>query len=178
MQKYLTLFFMLFSSHLSHADEKPLSLSIGVVSSFDSKLQISTTKGSLRGDSILICLAEKNPCTAYQASDFSKVIANDSVEDVATGETIYSYSFDSSKVRYLERGVGVAFIFPEGSVKASDVDFNGRQGFIIKKGGVKDIISYCLSSEGVHILSKPGNVHLYYSLGYDVKANCSDEVYK
>ena len=53
----------------------------------------------------------------------------------------------------------------------------GGQGFILKKG-VKDIISYCLSSEGVHILSKPDNVHLYYSLGYDVEANCSDEVYR
>ncbi len=126
---------MLFSSHLSHADEKPLSLSIDVVSSFDSKLQISTTKGSLRGDSILICLAEKNTWTPYHASDFSKVIANDSVEDVATGETIYSYSFYSSKVQYLEKGVGVAFIFSEGSVKASDVDFNGGQGFILKKRG-------------------------------------------
>ena len=132
----------------------------------------------MRGDSILICLAEKNTWTPYHASDFSKVIANDSVEDVATGETIYSYSFYSSKVQYLEKGVGVAFIFSEGRIKASDVDFNGGRFFIIKKGGVKDVITYCLSSEGVHVLSKLDNVHLYYSLGYDVEANCSDEVYR
>ena len=53
-----------------------------------------------------------------------------------------------------------------------------RARFYNKKGGVKDIISYCLSSEGVHILSKPDNVHIYYSLDYDVEANYSDEVYK
>jgi len=35
------------------------------------------------------------------------------------------------------KGGGVAFIFPEGSVKANYVDFNGGQGFIIKKVGLK-----------------------------------------
>lgn len=178
MQKYLTLFFLLCFSNLSHTHEMPLSLSIGVVSSMDSKLQVSTTIGSLRDDGILICLAEKNACIAYQASDFSKTIANDSVEDVATGKNIYSYSFDGSKDHYLDRGISVAFIFPKGSIKASDVDFIRGRGFIIKKGNVKDVISYCLSSEGLHVLSKLDNIHLYYSLGYDVEANCSDEVYK
>ncbi|CAD5355809.1 conserved exported protein of unknown function [Enterobacter cancerogenus] len=178
MQKYLTLFFLFFFPNLSHADEIPLSLSIGVVSSLNSKLQFSTTKGSLLGDGILICMVEKYACTVYQTSDFSKVIANDSVEDVATGKSIYSYSFHGSKGQYLERGVGVVFIFPKGSIKASDVDFDREGGVIIKKRATKDIISYCLSSEGVHVISRFDNIHLYYSLGYDVEANCSDEVYK
>lgn len=178
MQKYLTLFFLLSFSYLSQANEVPTLLNIGIVSSLNSESQISTTKDSLRGNGIIICLAEKNSCTTYQESDFSSVQANDSVEDVETGKRIYSYSFNGPKNQYLKSGIGLAFIFPRGDIKASDVDFNGKQSFTIKKGKVKDVISYCLSSEGVHVLSKLDNIHLYYSLGYDVEANCSQEVYK
>ncbi|MCG3100653.1 hypothetical protein MAQ58_14480 [Enterobacter sp. DRP3] len=72
----------------------------------------------------------------------------------------------------------MAFIFKASGVGGDNVKFDGEHGFIVKNGKVEDVFSYCTSSEGVHVLSKFDDIHLYYSLGYEVEATCSDEVYK
>ena len=163
---------------LAHADGRDMSMSIGVVSFDNSDIQISTTKDTLRGDDVLICPAAKNSCRFYHGSDFSIAKPNYSVEDVATGKNVYTYTLINSKNYKLQAQTTLAFIFHGNSIKTSDVRFDDQGRFIIKNDKNENIISYCTSSEGVHVLSKPGDVHLYYSLGYEIEANCSDEVYK
>lgn len=175
---YKNIFLGVFFPYVTHADEISTPLTVAIVSSENSEIQISTTKDTLRGDNVLICLAEKKYCIAYHGSDFSSVKPNNFVEDVATGGNIYTYSLGGFKTEKLQGGIILAFILSGNNIKVSDVRFDGQHSFIIKSSKVEDIISYCTGSEGVHVLSKFGGIHLYYSLGYDVEANCSDEVYK
>ncbi len=72
----------------------------------------------------------------------------------------------------------MAFIFHGDSIEVRDVNFNDHRGLVIKNNKIKEVVSYCTSSEGVHVMSKYGGVHIYYSLGYAVETNCSEEVYK
>lgn len=166
-----------FSSDL-YAEEPPTPLFVAIVSSDNSGVQISTTKNSLSGDGVLICPAIEKPCSVYQGDDFSIAKSSDSVEDVATGKSIYTYSLYNSKKHKLQAGTTLAFIFKRNGIGVNDVKFDGRHSFVIRNDKINNIISYCTSSEGVHVISKFDGIHLYYSLGYEVEANCSDEVYK
>jgi hypothetical protein len=168
----------LFISFAGYADETSTPLSVAIVASDNSGVQISTTKDSLHGDGILICSATKKSCSVYQCDDFSSAKSNDTVEDVATGEKIYTYSLIDYRNYKLLTEITLAFIFKGSSIGAKDVKFDGHRSFIINNNKIKHIISYCTSSDGVHVLSKFENIHLYYSLGYEVEANCPDEVYK
>lgn len=172
------LFLWLLIPFTGYAGKISTPLYMAIVSSDNSGVQISTTKNSLHGDSVLICSATKKPCSVYQSDDFSIAKPNDSVEDIATGKSIYTYSIFGSKSYKLQSETTVAFIFKTGSIGANNVEFDGKHSFVIKSGKIKYVISYCTSSEGVHVLSKSDDIHLYYSLGYEVEASCSGEVYK
>lgn len=179
MYKCIKMFFLgLIISFAVYAGKGPNLLSVAIVSSETSGIQISTTKDSLRGDNVLICSSTKKPCSVYRGDDFSIIKPNASVEDVATGKNIYTYSIFDSKSQKLQTGTTLAFIFKASGGGGDNVKFDGEHGFIVKNGKVEDVFSYCTSSEGVHVLSKLDDIHLYYSLGYEVEATCSDEVYK
>ncbi|VTM10863.1 Uncharacterised protein [Raoultella terrigena] len=111
----------------------PLPLYMAIVSSDNSGVQISTTKNSLHGDSVLICSATKKPCSVYQSDDFSIAKPNDSVEDIATGGNIYTYSIFGSKSYKLQSEITVAFIFKTGSIGANNVEFDGKHSFCNQK---------------------------------------------
>lgn len=160
------------------ADRRDVSPSIGIVSFNDSEMQLSTTKNTLREESVLICSFERKSCGAYLGSDFSSRNTNDAVEDVAAGNKIYTYSYNGANRIEPQLGTIVAFISHSDEIKIVDVKFNGRRGLIINGGKIKGVYTYCTSSEGVHIVSGSGDAHLYYSLGYEVEANCSGEGYK
>lgn len=172
------LFLWLFFPYMAYADGIITPLSIAIVSSENSEMQISTTKGTLYEDNVLICFTEKETCAVYRGSDFSSIMPNDSVEDVATGKKIYTYSLRTPESHKFKTGISVAFIFHGDSIEVRDVNFNAHRGLVIKNNKIKEVVSYCTSSEGVHVMSKYGGVHIYYSLGYAVETNCSEEVYK
>lgn len=179
MCEFIKIIFLTLSvPYMAYADRTftPISVAIGL--SQKSEIQISTTKDSLRGDDVLICLAEKKSCTPYQGSEFLKIQPNDSVEDIATGEKIYTFFLKNSKNESFQAEISLAFILHGGGVKTSNVKFNGNNSYIILNNEIKSVFTYCKSSEGVHFYSNSGDIHLYYSLGYAVDSNCSDEVYK
>lgn len=153
-------------------------LSVGIVSFDNYRIQISTTKETLRGENILICSSVEKSCAPYQGNDFSNMKPEGAIEDVATGGNIYTYYYNDIHRHKMQAETSLAFIFPGNEVKVDDVEFNGQRDFIIQSEKVKDVFTYCTSSEGVHVLSHSGSVHLYYSLGYEVEVSCPDEAYK
>ncbi|HAY0637105.1 hypothetical protein [Serratia rubidaea] len=88
---------------MAYADGIITPLSIAIVSSENSEMQISTTKGTLYEDNVLICFTEKETCAVYRGSDFSSIMPNDSVEDVATGKKYIHIPFVLLKVINLRR---------------------------------------------------------------------------
>lgn len=164
--------------YVSHATGISTPLSVGVVSFDKSAIQISTTKNTVLGDNILICSSIKKSCDHYQGSDFSSVTPNNAVEDVATGKSIYTYSYSNTHRQELQAGISLALIFDGREIQAKDIEFDGINILKIQNKQIRDVISYCTSSEGVHVLSQPRDIHLYYTLGYEVEANCPDEVYQ
>jgi hypothetical protein len=99
------------------------------------------------------------------------------VEDVSGGKTVFSFDYKKPVSTHYQSEVDVAFIYPK-KEKLPGVEFYKDNEFKIHGQGVDDIVSYCTGSEGIHVYSKFGSVHLYYFLGYDVEATCSDEVYE
>lgn len=162
----------------AQADGLGTSPAIGIVSFNNAEMQILTTKKTLSKENILICSYARKSCNAYQGSDFSSKKTNGALEDVAAGNKIYTYSFNSANHQELQSETILAFIFHDDEIKTDDIKFNGQRGLIINSRKIKDVLTYCTSSEGVHVVSRSGDVHLYYSLGYEVEANCPDEVYK
>lgn len=81
-----------------------------------------------------------------------------------------------SKTYELNSGAYLSFIYPEN--EKVDFSFNGGNEITFKSNGVRQDFYSCISSEGVHVYSGNSNLHLYYSLGYDVKPTCSEHVYK
>lgn len=178
MQNRLLIGGFIFLACQVQADGRDTSPSIGIVSFNDSEMQISTTKNTLREESILICSYERKYCNAYPGSDFSSIKTNDAVEDIAAGDKIYTYSYNGANHIEPQLETSIAFISHGDEIKIDDVKFNGRHGLIINSKSITGFYIYCTSSEGVHVMSRSGDAHLYYSLGYEVEANCSDEVYK
>lgn len=141
-------------------------------------IQISTKKDSLLDDTILICSSVKRVCSSYQGNDFSNGKSDDRIEDVETGENIPTYYCNTEKNKDFQTGIYLAFIYSDKNTKVPSISFTDHQNIIISNRKTKNIVHYCTSSEGVHVISKSGDLHLYYSLGYGVEANCSDEVYE
>lgn len=158
----------------THAGDISSVVSLGIVKSEQSGIQLSTTKESLDGDTISICSLKDTLCKSYQGSAFSIMTVDDSVEDVATGKNIYTFSYNKHADE-LNSGAYLLFIYPEN--EKADFSFNGG-GVTFKGNGVRQSFYSCTSSEGVHVYSGNNKLHLYYSLGYDVKPTCSEDVYK
>lgn len=155
-----------------------MPISIGIVTPDILNIQISTQKDSLLGDTVLICSLVKKVCSPYQGNDFSNGKPNDRIEDVETGENIHTYYYNTAKNKDFETGMYLAFIYSDKNTKMPDISFTDHQDIIISNEKLKYAVHYCTSSEGVHVISKSSDLHLYYSLGYEVEANCSDEVYE
>ncbi|MEJ5074336.1 hypothetical protein WH357_18670 [Enterobacter ludwigii] len=160
----------------THAGDIFSEVSVGIVKSEQSGIQFSTTKESLDGDIISICSLKDALCKSYEGSEFSIMTVDDSVEDVATGKNIYTFGYNDKQTDKLNSGTYLSFIYPE-KVKA-DFSFNGGNEITFKSNDVRQDFYSCTSSEGVHVYSGNRNLHLYYSLGYDVKPTCAEDVYK
>lgn len=165
---------LLLSPHLIHANELTSSLAIGIVTRDNSSLLISTTKKSLRDDIVLICSPVNRVCKSILSESLVVVGANESVEDVATGKNIYTYSILDDKSL---TDIDIAIVHPKASTGKVNVTFGG-DNILVTANKHKYSISLCASNEGVHIYSDPKKFHLYYSLGYEVIANCSEGVYE
>lgn len=166
MFRVLKIFWLIFLLPITtHAGEISSLVSVGIVKSEQSGIQLSTTKESLDGDVISICSLNNALCKSYQGSAFSIMTVDDSVEDVATGKNIYTFSYNK-QVGELNSGTYLSFIYPEN--ERADFSFNGA-GITFKGNGVRQNFYSCTSSEGVHVYSENNELHLYCSLGYDVK---------
>lgn len=178
MFKYIKLIYLgfLFTAY-SHAASQPASLPVGVAKFDGAGIQISTTKDDLSNDNVLICSSMEKKCTPYNGSDFLKGEESSNVEDVSGGKTVFSFDYKKPVSAHYQSEVDVAFIYLK-KENLPDIEFYKDNKFKVHRQGVDDIVSYCTSSEGVHVYSKSGSVHLYYSLGYDVEATCSSEVYE
>jgi len=168
----------LFFPYAINANELYEKLSIGIVRSDNAGIQVSTTKDSLRGDIILICSPVKVVCTPVLSDLFSAGKPNEVVEDVATGKNIHTYYYNVALDNKLQSAIDIAVILPKENSKTFTFKFDEKHRLLINYNSLKDVISSCASHEGVHIYSKSGDVHWYYALGYELMANCSDEVYK
>lgn len=178
MFKYIKLLYLglLFTAY-THAASQPASIPVGVAKFDEAEIQISTTKDDLSNDNVLICNSIEKKCTPYNGGDFLKIEVSSNVEDISGGKTVFSFGYKKLVSTHYNSEVDVAFIYPK-KEKLLGIEFYKDNEFKIHKQGVDDIVSYCTSSEGVHVYSKSGSIHLYYSLGYDVEATCSDEVYE
>ena len=176
MPKYTVILFALLFPCASGAAEAYPPLSVGIVSFNKSKMQISTTKNTLVGNELLICSLEEKSCRPYQGNYFSKAKPNDAVNDIATDKKIYTYSYSGTGYQDLQGKINLALIFEGSDVKPLDIEFDDQNTLKIKNHNMKNVISYCMSSEGIHVLSQPGNIHLYYYLGYDIEGNCPDAI--
>ena len=180
MYKILTVpYFILFFIFpcTTNAEELHDKLSIGIVNSDSTGIQVSTTKDSLRSDIVLICSPIKLVCTPILGDLFSAGAPNEAVEDVVTGKNIYTY-YNATLDNKLQPAIDIAVIYPKENAERFNVKFDGRHRLLINANNLKKVISSCTSREGVHVFSNDGDVHWYYSLGYEVMASCSDEVYK
>lgn len=178
MFKYFKLVYLgLLLTAYSHAASQPTSVPVGVAKFDEAEIQISTTKDDLSNDNILICNSMEKKCTPYNGSDFLKGEVSSTVEDVSGGKKVFSFGYKKPVGTHYSSEVDVAFIYPK-KEKLLGIEFYKDNEFKIHRQGVDDIVSYCTGSEGVHVYSKSGSIHLYYSLGYDVEATCSDEVYE
>lgn len=166
---------LLISPCLTHANELDLSFAIGIVTRDSSILLMSTTEESLRDDIILICSPVNKVCKSILGESFSAVKKNEFVEDVATSKNIHTYSLSDNTS---SNDIEVAIIYPKASVGVVNVTFEGENHMLIIGSGLKYKVSFCTSNEGVHVYSAFKSVHLYYALGYEVMANCSEEIYK
>ncbi|EPO3374185.1 hypothetical protein [Enterobacter hormaechei] len=166
---------LLLSPHLIHANELNSSLAIGIVTRDNSSLLISTTKKSLRDDIVLICSPVNRVCKSILSESLVVVGANESVEDVATGKNIYTYSLLDDKSL---TDIDIAIVHPKASTGKVNVTFGVENNILVTDNKHKYSISLCASNEGVHIYSDPKKFHLYYSLGYEVMANCSEGLYE
>ena len=178
MFKYIKLIYLglLFTAY-SHAASQPLSVLVGVAKFDEAEIKISTTKDDLSNDNVLICSSMEKKCTTYNGSDFLKGEESSNVEDVSGGKTVFSFNYKKPVSAHCQSEVDVAFIYLK-KENLPGVEFYKDNKFKIHGQGVDDIVSYCAGSEGVHVHSKSGSVHLYYSLVYDVEATCSSEVYE
>lgn len=176
MFKFLAILHLsLFFTCLSHAGEPSDSFSVGIVSSDSLGFLVSTTEKSLRDDVVLICSPIKRVCEPVLSKFFINEKKNEAVEDVATEKSIYTYRTTNLRS---EEGINIAIIYPKNNTGKLNVKIDENHNISIKNNNIKTVISYCTSNEGIHIYSNTKNTHLYYSLGYEIKANCSEEIYK
>jgi hypothetical protein len=139
---------LLLSPHLIHANELNSSLAIGIVTRDNSSLLISTTKKSLRDDIVLICSPINRVCKSILSESLVVVGANESVEDVATGKNIYTYSLSDDKSL---TDIDIAIVHPKASTGKINVTFGGENNILVTGNKHKYSISLCTSNEGVHI---------------------------
>jgi len=178
MFKYFNLVYLgLLLTAYSHAASQSVLVPVGVAKFDEAGIEISTTKDDLSNDNVLICNSMEKKCTPYNGGDFLNVGVSGNVEDISGGKTVFSFGYKKLVSTHYNSEFDVALIYPK-KEKLLGVEFYKDNEFKIHKQGVDDIVSYCTSSEGVHVYSKSGSVHLYYSLEYDVEATCSDEVYE
>lgn len=175
MFKLLIALSLIISPYWIQAKEFIPSFAIGIVTSEGARLLISTTKDSLRDDIVLICSPIKRICKPILSESLTVVGVNESVEDVETNKSVYTYSFldDISS-----NDIDIAVIYPKLNAREINVTFGDKEGVFITANAFKIRISFCTSTEGVHVYSEPKKYHLYYALGYEVMANCSEEVYE
>lgn len=166
---------LLFFPYLIRAGELNIPYSIGIVSSGKSGILVSTTNKSLRDNAVLICSPIKRVCKSVSSDFFIEEKSNEAVEDMATGKSIYTYYTSVNKSR---EDIDIAIIYPKANMEVFTVKFDKKNNILIDGNNLKTVISSCASTEGIHVYSDSKDIHLYYSLGYDVRANCSEEVYK
>lgn len=167
--------FLLSLPCLTYANELDNSDSVGIVSYSSSKIFISTTKKSLRNDLILICSQVTQMCESISSDLFSIEKKDEAVEDLATEKDIHTYYTFSNKSK---EEIDIAIIYSKDSEGKYIVGFDKQYNVVIYNNDLKSIISTCTSNEGMHVYSDSKNIHLYYALGYNVEANCLEEVYK
>lgn len=175
MFKLLIALSLIISPYWIQAKESFPSFAIGIVTSEGARLSISTTKDSLRDDMVLICSPLKRICKPILSESLTVVGGNESVEDVETNKSVYTYSFLNDMSL---NNIDIAVIYPKSNASEVNVTFGDKEGVFITGNAFKYRISFCTSTEGVHIYSEPQKYHLYYALGYEVMANCSEEVYE
>ncbi|EAV2737566.1 hypothetical protein PD335_005106 [Salmonella enterica] len=147
------------------------------MSSGKSGILISTTNKSLRDNIVLICSPIKRVCKSVSSDFFIDEKSNEAVEDVATGKSIYTYYTPVNKSRE-DIDLDIAIIYPKANMEDFTVKFDEKNNILIDDNNLKTVISSCTSTEGIHVYSDSKDIHLYYSLGYEIRANCSKEVYK
>lgn len=178
MFKYFKLVYLgLLLTAYSHAASQSVLVPVGVAKFDEAGIKVSTTKDDLSNDNVLICSSIEKKCTPYNGSDFLKGEESSNVEDVSGGRTVFSFDYKKPVSAHYQSRVDVAFIYLK-KENHPDIEFYKDNKFKIHVQGVDDIVSYCTSSDGVHVYSKSGSVHLYYSLEYDVEVTCSSEVYE
>lgn len=175
MFKLLIALSLIISPYWIQAKEFIPSFAIGIVTSKGARLLISTTKSSLRDDIVLICSPLKRICKPILSESLTVVGGNEYVEDVETNKSIYTYSFlDDMSLNNID----IAIIYPKLNAREINVTFGDKEGVFITCNAFKARVTFCTSTEGVHIYSEPKKYHLYYALGYEVMANCSEGVYE
>lgn len=157
------------------ANEINSSFAIGVVTHNDSRLLMTTTEDSLQDEIVIMCSPMNEKCKPVR-NDFSPAPEkNESVEDVAAGKQIYSYSTLDD---VFWGGINIAIIYPKAKIGKINVTPGGENHILISDNSFEYNIFLCTSREGVHIYSDYKKIHLYYALGYEVIASCSKEVYE
>lgn len=152
MFKYFKLVYLdLLLTAYSHAASQSVSVPDGVAKFDEAGIKISTTKDDLSNDNVLICSSMEKKCTPYNGSDFLKGEESSNVEDVSGGKTVFSFDYKKPvSAPHYQSEVDVAFIYLK-KENLPDIEFYKDNKFKIHGQGVDDIVSYCTSSEGVHV---------------------------
>lgn len=178
MYRYsLFLFFVFYFSYndLTFSAGPSDLYSIGVAIPGDSGFFVSTTKNSLQDSIIVICLPEKRKCEANGSDFVANEKEDETVMDVVTGKNIYTYYFHGNT---LPEEFAIAVIYPKFNKLDYAINFDERRNVAIKFKKQRFDVFFCASNEGLHFYSASKNIHLYYSLGYDLEADCPGELYK
>ncbi|EMR5618628.1 hypothetical protein WJW69_001744 [Salmonella enterica] len=176
MSKLLMILFLsLLPFNLVYANDLNSPFTIGIVIRDNSVTLVSTTEKSLQDKVVLTCFSLKKICKPILSDALVAVGESESVEDIATGKNIYTYSLPYDE---LLTDIGIAIIYPKNNANKINVYLKSENNISITVDGLRYRIYSCTSNEGVHVYSDLKNAHLYYSLGYEIKANCPVDVYE
>ncbi|EEH2569821.1 hypothetical protein GYD59_004674, partial [Salmonella enterica] len=93
MSKLLMILFLsLLPFNLVYANDLNSPFTIGIVIRDNSVTLVSTTEKSLQDKVVLTCFSLKKICKPILSDALVAVGESESVEDIATGENIYTYS--------------------------------------------------------------------------------------
>jgi hypothetical protein len=124
--------------------------------------------------------ADRSDCCVAVTLDGGKRKQTDVV--VVTDEygdrDVWNYKLKSPSVSIKRPFVGIAIIdkFAHANARVHGV---GSNLVHVEDDGKELIVNSCLGTEGVHVLARDGkkmSAHLYFNLGYSVKATCTDDM--